>query len=607
MIWDTSFVFAVVVAAAVLFASGRLRFDAVALLVVLALAGSGVLTVREALAGFGDPVVIQVAGILVIGEMLRRTGVAAAVGSWLVARGGSSERRIMALLMLVSAVLGSVMNSTAVVAILVPVVQGIAAKTRLNTARLLLPLAFGSLISGMMTLIATTPNLVVSAELEAAGLEPLGFFSFTPIGLAVLAVAVLYMLLVGRRLLPGAPTVEPRPAGQGMREMMVEFGVPGRLRRALVASDSLLAGAPLGGSSLGTDHDLHVLLIERSGLMGRHLAVTPGPDFELRAGDVLVLYDRSDRFAAAAAALGLAGQGVSDRHRQDWLRELGLASVLVHPESQLLGRTIRNAGFRGRFGLQVLAVRRKGERVEGFEDSQLRVGDALLVTGAWRRITRLRTDVEDLVLFATPTELLDAAPEVRRLPRALLILAAMVALIVFKILPVAPAVLLAALAAVAARTLSMEEGYRSIRWSSLVLIAGMLPVAAALDKTGGTGLIVSALVDVLGDAGPHAMLAAFYCLTAGLSLLISNSATAVLIAPIAVQAAQALGTSPQAFAMTVAIAASAGFASPVASPVCTLVVEPGGYRFADFLRVGTPLMVLVGVVTVVVTPLLFPL
>ncbi|MBE0566638.1 MAG: SLC13 family permease [Krumholzibacteria bacterium] len=607
MAWETNFVFAVVAAAAVLFASGRLRFDAVALLVVLALAVSGVLTVREALAGFGDPVVVQVAAILVIGEMLRRTGVAAAVGNWLTARGGSSERRIMALLMLVSAGLGSVMNSTAVVAILVPVVQGIAAKTRLNATRLLLPMAFGSLISGMMTLIATTPNLVVSAELEAAGYDAFNFFSFTPIGLAVLAVAVLYMLLVGRRLLPGAPTVEPRPAGQGMREMMAEFGVPGRLRRALVESGSSLAGVPLGHSGLGTDHDLHVLLVERAGLMGRQLAVTPGPEFELRPGDVLVFYDRSDGFATAAADLGLARQVISDRQRQDWLRELGLASVLVHPESQLLGRTIRSAGFRGRFGLQVLAVRRKGERVEGFEDSRLRVGDALLVTGAWRRIARLRTDVEDLVLFATPTEIQDAAPEVRRLPRALLILAAMVAVIVLGILPVAPAVLLAALAAVAARTLSMEEGYRAIRWSSLVLIAGMLPVAAALDKTGGTDLIVGALVDALGGAGPIVMLAVFYFLTAGLSLLLSNSATAVLVAPIAVQAAQALGTSPQAFAMTVAIAASAGFASPVASPVCTLVVEPGGYRFVDFLRVGAPLMVLVGVVTVLVTPLLFPL
>jgi len=604
---DTAIVFGTVAVAAILLASGRARFDVVALLVVLALALGGVLTVREALAGFGDPVVILVAGILVVGEMLHRTGVAAAIGSWLVTKGGASEVRLMVLLMLTSAGLGSVMSSTAVIAIFIPVVQSIANKTGRNPARLLLPTAFATLISGMLTLIATTPNLVVSANLEAAGYAPFNFFSFTPIGLAVLAVAVLYMVLVGRRLLPGEPALAPAPPGLSMRELMAEFEVLGQTRRALVKSGSVLAGQPLQRSRLGAEHDLQLMQVERGSVWGPLLTATPGADFELRVGDVLVIHDRSGRLGTEAAALGLEPQEVTDRHWQAWVRELGLAAVLVHPESRLLGQTLKEAGFRGRHALQVLAVRRKGEAVAGFEDQPLHVGDSLLVAGAWRQITRLRAEVRDLVLFATPAEIQDNPPEVRRLPRALVILAAMIALSALEVVPVVLAVIAAALAAVAARTLTMDEGYRAIRWSSLVLIAGMLPIASALEKTGGNALVVGALVETLGGAGPYAMLAVVFCLTAGLSLFLSNTATAVLVGPIAIQAAQALGAAPQAFAMVVAIAASAGFATPIASPVVTLVVEPGKYRFVDFVKVGAPLLVVIGAVTVLVTPVVFPL
>jgi di/tricarboxylate transporter len=607
MTWETGFVFVVLGGAAILFASGKVRYDVVALLVLLALALSRVLSVREALAGFGDPVVILVAGIFVVGEMLRRTGVAMVIGGWLVARGGASEIRLTVLLMLVSALLGSVMSSTATVAILIPVVQTISSKTRLNPSRLLLPMAFGALISGMMTLIATTPNLLVSAELEMAGHPPFNFFDFTPIGLAVLAVATLYMVLVGRRLLPGARSVVPAPAGMTMRELMAEYGVLDQVRRVVVRPGSALTGLPLGRSRLGAEHDLQLLLVERAGRLGTQLTVTPGPDFEIRAGDVLAMQDSADRLAAVAPGLDLELQPVTDRHRQSWVRELGMAAVLVSPESRLVGQTLKEVGFRGRFSLHVVALRRRSKAVEDFTDQPLQVGDSLLVVGAWREMARLRAAARDLVLFATPAEIQDSAPEVRRLPTALVILGAMVALTALEILPVVLAVILAALAAVMARTLTMEEGYRAIRWNTVVLIGGMLPVAAALQKTGGTAMIVGLLVESLGGAGPYAMMAAVFCLTAGLSLFLSNTATAVLVGPIAIQAALALGVAPQAFAMTVAIGASAGFATPVSSPVLALVVEPGKYRFLDFVRIGLPLLVLVGLVTVLVTPVFFPL
>ncbi len=588
------------------FASGRVRFDIVALLVVLALMLTGVLTPREALAGFGDPVVILVAGLLVVGATFTRTGVALDLGRWMMRMGGGNETRLLALLMLGAGLLGSVMSSTAVVAILMPVVLTVSYRSQLNASRLLMPLSFAALVSGMMTLIATTPNLVVSAELASAGAEPFHFFSFTPIGLAVLAVTVGYMLLVGRHLLPGGQAAPPREPRQTIDDLWVGFGLEGKDHLLRVPGTSPLAGRTLADASIGSRYRLRVIGIERSLPRGAELLASPGPDAELHEGDLLVVVGELADVERAVAEERLEHPELARERVARWQRELGLAVVLVNPESSFVGRSLREAGFRTSVGLHVLGLRRGKRVIPAFYDEALQPGDSLLLLGRWDSIARLRGDNRDFVVLTLPAELEDVAPARDKAPVALAIVAGMVVLSALGVVPVVTAVLLAALAAVFTRCLDMEDAYRSIHWSSVVLIAGMLPIADALNKVGGVDLLVGGLTSAVGEASPYAMMTALFFLTAGMGLVLSNTATAVLVAPIAIRAAEVLGVSPYPLAMAVAIAASAAFMTPVSTPVVTLVVGPGGYRFVDFLKVGIPLLVLSWLTTLAVTPIFFP-
>ncbi len=599
-------VFGILAAAAVLFASGRVRLDVVALLTLLALMMTGVLSPRDALAGFGDPVVVLVAALLIVGEMLTRTGLAHQLALWLMRTAGDSERRMLVLLMGSAALLGSAMSSTAVVAILIPVVLTVSARTKLNARHLLIPLSFAALISGMLTLIATTPNLVVSAELQAKGLEPLGFFSFTPVGLAILGVGIVYMLLVGRRLLPGGEVAEPKSQAQTMDEIVGSFGLLDRRLRLRIQADSQLAGRTLKEAAL-SGHGLRVLGIERTQRFGVERIASPPPSVELHAGDVLAAICDTAADTTTLGSLGLESLELRDRDVEAWKQEFGMAVALVLPDASCVGRSLVESGLRTRFGAHVLGLRRAGRLVEPFRDEPLQVGDSLLVSATWSCMARLQSSSDELVVLSAPTEIADVAPARHRAPLALAIVAAMIVLSAAEIVPVVVAVLLAALAAVATGCISMEQSYRSIHWSSIVLIAGMLPVAHALDETGGTDAIVSALLTATGDTGPYVMMSVLFFLTAGLGLVLSNTATAVLVAPVAIQAAIALSVSPRPFCMVVAIAASAAFVTPVSTPVVTLVVEPGGYRFGDFVKVGTPLLILTWLTTLLVVPLVFPL
>jgi di/tricarboxylate transporter len=604
---EAEIVFWILGFAAVLFASGRVRLDVTALLVVLALILTDTLTPREALAGFGDPVVLLVAGLFVVGEMLSRTGVTYAIGGWLLRVGGANETRLLVLLMLTAGLLGSVMSSTAVVAVFIPVVLTISAKTDLNASRLLMPLSFAALVSGMLALIATTPNLVVSAELGSQGLEPFSFFSFTPIGLSVLAVTVAYMGLVGRHLLPGGGLVPAKSRDQTVDDLWQGYGLDGMGHRTRVPAASRLVGCTLAQSRIGSDYRLRLIGLERRTPRGR-IEFVPAPrgDAEIHPEDVLLVVGEPAQAQALAAGEGLELLDVERPGNSPWRQELGLAVVLVHPESHLVGRALREAEFRTAHTLHVLGLRRRGAIVRDFVDEPLEVGDSLLVVGAWDSIARLRGEVHDFVVLTLPRELDEVAPARRRAPIALVILVTMVLHSALDVVPVVVAVLMAALAAVFSGCLSMEAGYRSIHWSSLVLIAGMLPVADALQNTGGVDWVVDALMAGLGEVGPYKMMTLLFFLTASLGLVLSNAATAVLVAPIAVRAAQVLEVSPYPLAMTVAIAASAAFVTPVSTPVVTLVVTPGNYRFMDFVKVGLPLLILCWLTTLLVTPLVFP-
>jgi di/tricarboxylate transporter len=607
MTGEVQFVFGLIVFVAIAMASGRIRFDIIALLVVLALMLSGVLTVGQALSGFGSPVVILVAALLVVGEMLDRTGVARLMGDWIMKHGGTSEARLLIVIMLGAALLGAAMSSTAVVAIFIPIVMRVTAEANVNASRLLMPMSYAALISGMLTLIATPPNLVVSQELVSNGYAGLGFFSFTPIGVAILLAAIGYMLLFGRRLLAAAdgdaPSRQRRRSLQAIREA---FNIGATVDAVRVTTGSPLADRTIGEAGLQTNYGIRILGILRRDGRRETRTAAPGPEKDLRAGDELLLIGRAEDQARLIAEAGLGRVPMSRAYRRRWFWEAGGAVVLVHPESSLIGKSLREAEFRSNYGLHVLGVRRGKEPLQDFEDAALAASDSLLVVGSWASVSKLNTLHHEFVVLEMPAEHDDIVPAQHRLPVSLAILATMITVSILDVIPLVAAVLLAVVVAVATRCLTMEDAYRSIHWSSVVLVAGMLPLADALQSTGGTDVIVGALLSALGEAGPATVLTVLFFLTAALSLFLSNTAAAVLVAPIAIVAANELAVSPYPFAIAVLIAASAAFVTPVSSPVVTLVVEPGRYRFMDFVKVGVPLLALAYAVTLLLAPLFFP-
>ncbi|MCF4166396.1 anion permease [Zavarzinia compransoris] len=598
---EAVFVLVLTGVAAAMMASNRVRYDFVALTVVIALIVSGVLSTGQALSGFGSSVVVMVACLLVVGEMLDRTGVARAVGSFILERGGGNEIRLLVLLMVAAAVLGSAMSSTAVVAIFIPIIARIAADTGIARSKLLLPMSYAALISGMLTLIATPPNLVVSDGLVDDGYEPLGFFSFLPIGIVILVLAIVYCVFVARPLLARAGA-DPAGAGAGRDHSIAglnrRYGITGRMHVVTVEASSP-AIEDLAGCRI---------LARRRPRPGQGLVpVAFAPGMELRAGDQLLVLADPAAIASLTARPDFSLAETLQDVRGDWLPAVGAAEVMVHPEAPLVGRSLTNDEFRDGFGLEPMGLLHGAEPPQPAPRSlKLRANDRLMVAGPWAMIDALIEKTHDFVLLAMPGDRRGVPQAAEKFLVALAILGGMVALSVLNIVPVVVAVLLAAIAAILCGTLTPETAYRAVNWSSIVLVAGMLPLADALEGTGGSQAIVEMLFDVVGADSPRVMMAVLFLLTAVIGLVLSNTATAVLLTPIAINAAQALDVSPYPFAITVLMGASAAFSTPVSTPVVTLVVAPGGYSFGDFLRIGVPLTILIGIVTVAMTPLVFP-
>lgn len=594
-------------AAVVMFAINRPRMDVVAVLMMVLLPLTGVITMPEALSGLSDPNVVLIAALFVIGEALVRTGVAQRLGDWLTVRAGGSEPRLIVLLMTVVAGVGSVMSSTGVVAIFIPIVLRIADRARIPAGRLMMPLSMAALISGMMTLVATAPNLVVHAELIRQGHAGFGFFTFTPLGVPILALAIAYMLVARRLLAPGAAPAAPERTV--LKDWVVDYDLAGRGHRLRILPGSRLAGRRLDELALRRGFGLDVVAIERGDRFGRTL-VSPRAAAVLETGDIL-LVDRPTGdvdVARFAGDHGLAPLPVSGAWLTDTTQDIGMAELLVPPTSRLIGQTAIGARFRSARDLSVIGLKRGARPVKGSViDKPLQAGDTLLTIGSWRAIRRLAHERRDLVLLDLPAEFADAVPARHRGPRAAAVLALVVALMVWGIVPNVQAALIGCLLLGLFRCVDMAGAYRSIHWQSLVLIVGMLPFSLALERTGGVEIAARALLDLCRGGPPRLVLAALFAATALLSLFISNTATAVLMAPVALAVAAELGASPLPFAMTVALAASAAFMTPVSSPVNTLVMGPGDYRFRDFVRIGVPFAVLTLLVCVLLIPLVLPL
>ncbi len=603
--WETIFVFALVALAGIAMATGRVRMDVTAFLVVLALGLSGILSPNEALAGFSDPVVLTIASLLIVGEALARTGIAAGIGGWVIRLAGSSENRTLFLLMISSAILSSIMSSTAVVAIFIPVAVNIAHTTGMSRSRILLPMAYAVIIGGMMTLLATAPNLIVSGALEKSGFDPLAFFSFTPIGAAVLIVAIVYVMLTGRRLFPKAKKKSGSETLVGIRELAERYGLVGGIHRIVIPARSTLVGTALAETGLGSNYGVRILGVERTERFVARVIGAPSADLRIRAGDVLIVQAHGSEFVRCIEDLELNVQPMQERHSKLMVRDVGVAEVLIPPESSLKGKSLRESKFRSRYQLEVIGVRRANQVVEDDLDERLRPGDTLLVLGPWVRIQHLQSDAGDFVVLTLPSEVAVVAPARKRAPIAVAAVVAMVVFSALNIVPLVYVVMATAVVMILTRCLTMQDAYRCMHWSAVFLIAGMLPIADALQKTGGVDLIVRGLMLEFGGFGPMVMMGALFIATAILGGLLSSSPTAVLMAPVAISIASAMGVEPYAFVMAVAIAASSAYISPISSPVGTLIMEPGGYRYMDFVKAGVPLLLLTWIVAMAIIPLLF--
>ena len=604
---DLAIVLALLAAAIVMFAINKPRLDAVALIMLTALPLTGVLTMGEALAGFSDPNIVLIAALFVIGDGLVRTGVARQLGDWLIVKAGRSEIRLIVLLMVAVCGLGATMSSTAVTAIFIPVVLRISKSTGVGPGRLMMPLSFAALISGMMTLVATAPNLVVNGELERHGVEGFSFFSFTPFGLPVLVLGIIYMCFA-HRWLPDTSEVK-NSDDTNLATWIEQYKLADREYRLRVTDRSSLAGKTLEDLDLRHSSGASIVAVERNRNFSREI-LRPTAKMELRADDILLI----DLFAPhgsiemlrqqfALEALPLSGAYFTDQSQ-----EIGMAEVLLLPTSDLVGKSVLETRFRTRFGLTVVGLRHGLVAREGsLLNEALAVGDTLLLIGPWKDIKKLRSDSRDLVIIKLPAELDEVLQVPGKAPHALACLALVVGLMVSGLVPNVQAALIGCLLMGALGCIDLVSAYRSIDWKTIVLIVGMLPFSIALERTGGIELAADGLRALTSGAGAHIVLATLFALTALLGMFISNTATAVLMAPVALALAHELDASPYPFAMIVALAASTAFMTPVSSPVNTLVVAPGNYTFGDFVRVGVPFSIVVLIVAVILVPWLLPL
>jgi di/tricarboxylate transporter len=605
MSYQLAVVLVLLAAAIVMFAINRPRMDAVALIMLTALPFTGVISMGEALAGFSDANIVLIAALFVIGDGLVRTGVARRLGDWLIAKAGNSEIRLIALLMLVVCGLGATMSSTAVTAIFIPVALRIAHSTGIAPSRLMMPLSVAALISGMTTLVATAPNLVVNSELERHGAAGFSFFAFTPFGAPILVLGILYMILTRRRLAVRQDAEAETSGRPSMADWIEVYKLAAREHRVRVTDRSPFAGKTLEELGLRGTARANLVAIERERKLLQPTAKT-----ELRAGDILLV----DLFAPGADVETLRQKymlqemPLSGAYFTDRSQEIGMVEVILPAASELIGRSVAAARFRDRYGLSAIGLRRGVVAHERpLQNEELKIGDTLLLIGPWKAIENLRSDSRDLVILNLPAELEDVLPVAGKAPQAIFCLLLVIGLMVSGLVPNVQAALIGCLLMGALGCVDLVSAYRSIDWKTIVLIVGMLPFSIALQRTGGVDLAADGLRTLTSGAGTHAVLATLFALTALLGMFISNTATAVLMAPVALAVAKELHASPYPFAMIVALAASTAFMTPVSSPVNTLVVTPGNYTFGDFVRLGVPFSAVVLVVCVLMVPWLLPL
>lgn len=604
----------------VFFISGKIRSDIVALCALVALMVMNILTPEEALSGFSNNVIIMMVGLFVVGGAIFQTGLAKMISSKLMKLAGTSETRLFLLVMLVTSMMGAFVSNTGTVAIMIPIVVSMAMSVKMNPSRLLMPLAFASSMSGMMTLIGTPPNLVINDVLVKGGYEGLGFFTFLPVGLICAAVGTVILLPLSKRFLskPGALSGASASSGKSLKTLVKEYGIANNLHRLQVDDKSLLVGKMIGELDIRKAYGLNIIEvrhIERSqrNLLAKNVVQQAADsDTVLRADDILYVSGNDEQVTAFAQKYKLEIVSTDDDGANKGLDfyDIGVAEIVVMSTSSVVNKSVREVEFRTKYNVSVLGICRKNKYIlQGIADEVIHVGDVLLVQGTWDNIANLEKESNDWIVVGRPLEEAAKVTLDYKAPVAAIIMLAMIAVMVFDFIPIAPvtAVMIAGLLMVLTGCFrNVEAAYKTINWESIVLIAAMMPMSVALQKTGVSEWISSSLVSSLGGYSPMLLMAGIYFTTSFMTMFISNTATAVLMAPIAMSSAVQVGVSPVPFLFAVTLGASLCFASPFSTPPNALVMPAGQYKFSDYVKVGLPLQIILGIVMILVLPLLFP-
>ena len=612
----------ILIIAAALFVSGKVRSDLVAICSLLALLLAQILTPAEGLSGFSNSTVIMMVGLFIVGGGIFQTGLAKMISSKMMMLAGKSQLRLFLLVMIVTGTIGSVVSNTGTVAVMMPIVVSMAAAAGTSARRLLMPLAFASSMGGMMTLIGTPPNLIVSDTLQNAGYEPLSFFSFLPVGIVTLTVGVLGLLPLTKLFLsPKDGAKKNQNQGKTLDDLVGEYGLTHNLFRVHIKNESSEAiGKTIADLNIYQKYGINVLELRRSSGQNRFVRTVnqklASPDLQLKQGDVLYLSGEPEmikKFSEDYILRLLDNRTDEIEHSSNASMDffdIGVAEVLFMPTSTMINRKISDIGFRSKFNVNVLGIRRRQEYIlKDMASQKVLEGDVLLVQGAWSDIARMKKESDNWVVLGEPLKEAQKVTLDHKAPIAAAILIAMIVAMAVESIPVAPvtSVLLAAvLMVVTGCVRSMEAAYKSINWQTIVLFAAMLPMSIALEKTGVSNAIADSIVSWLGGSGPRIMLAGIYAATSLMTIFISNTVTAVLMAPIALQCAMQIGVSPIPFMFAVTVAASMCFASPFSTPPNALVMSAGQYSFMDYVKVGLPMQILMGIVMVIALPMIFP-
>jgi trk family potassium uptake protein len=597
-----------------MFIIGRVRSDVVAVCAMAALLIFGILTPAEALAGFSSTVVIMMVGLFVVGGAIFQTGLAKAASHRIMALAGGNDTFMFLLVMFATAIIGAFVSNTGTIALMMPVVVSVATQKGMHPGRMLMPLAFASSMGGMLTLIGTPPNLVIQEALTQAGETPLTFFSFTPVGLIIVVIGVLLMLPLSRMFLGKRKQKDGDAANKGktLDQLVEEYNLQHQLRRYHITPQSPITGQTLAELDLRNRFGVSVMEIRRkaarSGRFIRNVKQSmPMPDSMMQAEDIIYISgdnEQMDRFAKDMKLEQLDDTGID-------FYDLGIAELVLMPTSQLNGARLKTSGLREHYNVNVLGIRRSHNYIlNDLSEEKLHAGDVLLVQGSWTNIGQLAGENEDWVVLGQPKEQAQKVILTNKAPIAGAIMVLMVAMMMFDFIPIAPvtAVIIAGLLMVLTGCFrNVEAAYKTINWESIVLIAAMMPMSTALEKTGVSAQISHTLVNSLGSMSPLVLLAGIYLTTSVMTMFISNTATTVLMAPIALSAAKEIHASPYAFLFAVTIAASMCFMSPFSTPPNALVMRAGQYTFMDYVKVGFPLQLVIGVVMVFLLPIIFPL